>query len=143
MSREVHVRNCEGVGVRFPCATRFLIFGASKDRLGELRRPLQDYLNGLRLRLHPTKCQVTPTRSGVSFLGWQVFPDHRRLRRATGVRFQRRLRALQQDYARGRISLEGVRAPVMSWIGHLRHGDTWGLRNKLLSRVSFAPAPPP
>jgi len=125
--------------VRF--ADDFLIFGQSKARLGELRRPLQDYLNGLRLRLHPTKCQVTPTRTGVSFLGWQVYPDHRRLRRATGVRFQRRLRALQQDYGEGGISLEGVRASVLSWIGHLKQGDTWGLRRKLLSRVNFNAVP--
>lgn len=104
---------------------------------------MQSYLNHLRLRLHPHKCQVMPTRCGVEFLGWLVYPDHRRLRRSTGVRFQRRLRSLQEDYSSGLVSLDEVRASVMSWIGHLKHGDPWGLRRKLLASVPFVRTVPP
>lgn len=120
----------------------FLIFKESKEELREMRQTLQKYLNGLRLCLHPRKCQVAPTRAGVDFLGWLVFPDHRLIRRTTGVRFQRRLRSLQDEYAQGLISLTMVRSSLMSWLGHLKHGDTWGFKKKLLSRVSFSPATP-
>lgn len=119
--------------VRF--ADDFLVFSDDKERLHGLMPRIQGYLNGLRLRLHPRKCHVMPVRSGVDFLGWLVYNDHRRLRRATGVRFQRRLRALRAGYAEGELTMDEVKASVMSYIGHLKHGDTWGLRSKLLRAV--------
>ena len=121
--------------IRF--ADDFLVFSDDRRYLHSLVPALQEYLNGLRLRIHPRKCQVVPTRTGVEFLGWHVFADHRRVRRATGVRFQRRLRALQAAYWGGEVELPEVRASVMSWIGHLKHGDTWGLRKKLLMGSAF------
>ncbi len=124
--------------VRF--ADDFAIFAERREALRSLLPELQDYLDGLRLRLHPAKCHIVPVRDGVPFLGWQVFPDHRRLRRRTGVRFQRKLRELTRGHATGRIPLDRVRASVMSWIGHLKHGDTHGLRRKLLGAAVFRPA---
>jgi len=123
--------------VRF--ADDFVIFAERRETLSGLLPRLRDYLDGLRLRLHPTKCHVLPVRDGVPFLGWQVFRDHRRLRRRTGVRFQRKLRELTRGHAAGRIPLDRVRASVMSWIGHLKHGDTHGLRTKLLGAAVFRP----
>jgi hypothetical protein len=98
---------------------------------------IRRFLAGFRLSLHPRKCVVVPVRAGVPFLGWRVFPDHRLLRRSTGVRFQRRLKELTSDYAAGRIGLEAVKASLASWIGHLKHGDTWGLRRRLLEAAVF------
>jgi retron-type reverse transcriptase len=115
----------------------FVLFGESREELRDMLHSVQEHLNGVRLRLHPTKCHIMPVRCGVPFLGWQVYADHRRLRRRTGVRFQRKLVELQQEYAQGRILLDRVRASVMSWIGHLRHGDTWRLRRKLLGAAVF------
>jgi retron-type reverse transcriptase len=124
-----------GAYLRF--ADDFVLFGETSDKLRRLLKPLEEHLNGLRLRLHPTKCHIVPVRCGIPFLGWQVFPDHRRLRRRTGVRFQRALRTLTSQHREGLIDLKRVRASVMSWIGHLKHGDTYGLRRKLLARAVF------
>lgn len=109
----------------------FLLFADDKAFLHGVLPCLQAYLDDLRLRLHPRKCQVLPVRCGVVFLGWQVFSDHRRLRRSTGVRIQRRLRRLAGEYRAGAKTLAEVRASVMSTVGHLQHGDTWGLRRAL------------
>ncbi|MDW7681520.1 MAG: reverse transcriptase/maturase family protein [bacterium] len=115
----------------------FLLFADDKDFFRRKQRLLQEYLNCLRLNLHARKRQIYQVKCGVPFLGWQVFPGYRRLRRSTGVRIQRRLRILQQSYATGDKSLNDIRSSVMSWIGHLRHGDTWGLRRKLLGSCVF------
>jgi hypothetical protein len=125
---------CRGY-VRF--VDDFLIFGREKKTLHQMIDTVQAYLDTLRLKIHPNKCQVMPTRYGVEFLGWRVFPDYRRLRRTTGVRFQRRLRVLREEYASGIKSQKEVKNSIMSWIGHLAHGDTWGLRNKLLGETCF------
>ena len=120
-------------------ADDFLVFGDDKRWLAELPGRMQQYLDGLRLLLHPRKRQVVPVRCGVPFLGWQVFPDHRRLRRSTGMRIQRRLRELARAQRAGRVKMDGVRASMMSWIGHLKHGDTWGLRRRLFAGAVFGP----
>jgi RNA-directed DNA polymerase len=121
--------------VRF--ADDLLVFGDDKRALHGVLARVRERLVPLRLHLHERKCVVLPVSAGVSFLGWRLFPDHRRLRRATGVRFQRRLKQLTTAYARGAITLEHVRAPLASWIGHLQHGDTWGLRRRLLREAGF------
>jgi hypothetical protein len=131
-------RTLPGIGGYVRFADDFLLFAQDAAPLHDALAAARDYLHGLRLTLHPRKCQVLPVRCGVPFLGWQVFPDHRRLHRATGVRIQRGLRRLQADYSAGLIELPRVRASVMSWLGHLRHGDTWGLRRALLEACPFS-----
>lgn len=126
-----------GAYVRF--ADDFLVFGDDKGRLSGLAAKMEEYLDSLRLCMHPDKCQVMPVRCGVPFLGWQVYPEHRRLRRATGIRIERRLRELARERRAGRIGFDLVKASVMSWIGHLKHGDTWGLRRRLFAAVVFGP----
>lgn len=118
----------------------FLVFGNQRSVLHERLDQIRQYLCRLRLQLHPKKCQMVPTRCGVEFLGWRIFPDHRRLRRSTGVRFQRKLRSLQVEYSAGRLDWDRVNASLQSWIGHLKLGDTWGLRRKLLGAARFVKA---
>jgi hypothetical protein len=121
-------------------ADDFLIFGDSPAELRGLLGRIGEHLATLRLCPHPRKCHVMPVRCGVPFLGWQVYPDHRRLRRTTGVRIQRRLRELVEEHRAGRIGWDRVRASVTSWFGHLKHGDTWGLRRRLFAAAPFGPA---
>lgn len=116
----------------------FLLFADYAATLQAAVAGLQGYFDTLRLKLHPTKCQIMPTRCGVPFLGWTVFPDHRRLRRATGIRIQRRLGYLAEAIACGQYCEKTVRGSLASYEGHLRHGDTSGLREKLFSHPAFS-----
>lgn len=110
-----------------------LLFAADKRQLHAWRAEVIGFLAGLRLRLHEPQAAVFPVQTGIPFLGWRVYPDHRRLRRRNGVAFQRRLATLRLDFAAGRISFDQMQASVQSWIAHAAHGDTWGLRRALLS----------
>ena len=78
---------------------------------------------------------VFPVTTGIPFLGWRVYPDHRRLKRRNGVAFQRRFARLLREAAAGRVTWEEVDAAVQGWIAHAAHGDTWGLRRAILSGV--------
>jgi RNA-directed DNA polymerase len=133
----------KGRGAYLRFADDFLLFGDDKRALAAWLPRIRRFLAGFRLSLHPRKCVVLPVRAGVPFLGWRVFPDHRLLRRSTGVRFQRRLKELTSEAAAGTIRLEDVKASIASWIGHLKHGDTWGLRRRLLEAAVFRPGGAP
>jgi RNA-directed DNA polymerase len=112
-----------------------LLFGDDKDELQAWRQAVIEQLAGLRLTVHENRAQVRPVHTGVPFLGFQVFPDHRRLKRRKGVHAQRRFRAFVRRYRAGEMKSERIKASVVGWINHVRYGDTWGLRNSILERV--------
>jgi hypothetical protein len=103
--------------------------------LGELRAFCAERL---RLHLHDGKCQVYPTASGVPFLGFRHLGTHRRLKRPSVVRFQRRLRAMRRAYTAGQISRAKVGERIQSWCAHAAHGDTYRLRARLLRGATFS-----
>jgi retron-type reverse transcriptase len=126
-----------GVGGYVRYCDDFLVFSDDKALLADVSRQAASFLGSLRLRIHPTKNVVFPVRAGVPFLGYRVFPTHRLLARANVWAFRRRLRAMQQQYARHQIGPEQVRQRVMSWIGHARQADTHRLRERLLLEHPF------
>jgi hypothetical protein len=71
----------------------------------------------------------------VPFLGFQVYPDHRRLKRRNAIQARRRLRALRDAFARGEVDRKRVHAGVLGWVNHARYGDTWGLRQAVLTDI--------
>lgn len=72
----------------------------------------------LALDLHPDKVHVQTLASGVDFLGWVHFPDHRVIRPATRRRMERNLAGTDDPAVR------------KSYSGLLRHGNTWKLRER-------------
>ena len=116
----------------------FVILSDDKGDLWEVLATISDYLSTtLRLRVHPVKQWVLPVTTGADFLGFRVYPTHRRLRRRSGVRFQRCLRTLQKAYGRGAIDSQHIRQRIAAWIGHARHADTYRLRVSLLGAATF------
>ena len=114
-----------------------LLFSDCLQTLDCWRLEVIDYMASLRLTIHEGSAQPRPCRCGVPFLGFQVYPDHRRLKRRNAVLARRRLRQLSRDYAVGQIDLDRVDASVQGWINHARYGDTWGLRQSILSDIEW------
>ncbi|MEK7136795.1 MAG: reverse transcriptase/maturase family protein [Patescibacteria group bacterium] len=75
----------------------------------------------LRLSLHPGKIRVKTVASGVDFLGWVHFPDHRVLRTATKKRMFRKLRENPNNES------------VASYLGLLKHGNTHKVQQSMPS----------
>jgi len=117
-----------------------LLFAADKPTLHHWQREIERFLQDLRLIIHPHKSRIYPTHCGIPFLGFVVFPDHRRLKQANGVAFGRRFRRQVQAYAAGRLPGERLEAGLRGWIAHAAHGDTYRLRASLVSRVTI-PSP--
>jgi len=112
----------------------FLLFSNKRRELWEWKGATRDFLARQRLTLHERRSTVYPSTNGIPFLGFQVFPTHRRLKRRNGVAFARRLRCMFDALARGEISHEEVGQRVQGWVAHAVHGDTYGLRRSLLSQ---------
>jgi len=98
-------------------ADDFLILSEDRAHLLRLLPILKAYLHDeLSLALHPGKISLRTVSSGIDFLGWVHFPDHRVIRTNTK---KRALRATLHN--------------VTSYLGLLSHGNTYKLRHRLLS----------
>jgi RNA-directed DNA polymerase len=118
----------------------FLLLADDKPTLHHWRQEIETFLISLRLKLHARKTTVYPVTSGIPFLGFRVYPTHRRLQRSNGLRFQRRLRKLLARYQAGSISLAEMNASVQGWVAHAAHGDTYRLRQCILEQAVIPPA---
>lgn len=115
----------------------FLIFSDDKAWLHDLLDKSRERLAPLRLLLHPRKCRLYPVSEGIPFLGFRVFPRHRRLPADSVTRAGRRLRRLAARYHAGEVGTKEVRQSVHAWIAHASHGDTTGLRRTMLRAIPF------
>lgn len=98
-------------------ADDFVIFSEDRDVLAEMIPKIDGFLGEhLLLALHPDKVFIKTLASGVDFLGWVHFPDHRVLRGSTRRRMFTRLNA-NTSWAR-----------LYSYLGLLKHGNTRKIR---------------
>ncbi len=102
-------------------ADDFVIFSQNKDYLEKLIHQVENFLvTRLMLMLHPNKVSIETINSGIDYLGWVHFPDHRVLRTVTKKRMLKRLQNNSEP------------ATMASYLGLLSHGNTKKLQNEVL-----------
>jgi RNA-directed DNA polymerase len=116
----------------------FALFSDDRATLVSARQAIEAYLESIRLRIHPIKSQLSETRIGVSFLGFRVLPDRIRVRNDNLRRGRRRLKLQHQAYEVGHITLTQLNQSLQSWEAHLKHGDTYRLRQRIFDELSFS-----
>lgn len=109
------------------------LFSDSKRALWRWRQAIVTYLATLRLTVHP-QAQVAPVQHGIPWLGFLVYPTHRRVKARNVQHFRRRLRERWQAYCAGHISFASFDTSVQGWINHVRYADTWHLRQVVLGQ---------
>lgn len=115
----------------------FALFSDDHLFLQDARLNLENYLVKLRLKIHPIKSQLFETKHGASFLGFRIFPDNIKVRNQNLTRARKRLKQLQKDYAQGNIDIQDIKQSLNSWEAHLKHGDTWQLRQQIFNSLVF------
>ncbi len=102
-------------------ADDFVILSSDRPWLEAQILPIEHFLREkLRLTLHPDKLFIKTLASGVDFLGWVHFPDHRVLRTATKRRMLARLHA------------KSATETIASYRGLLGHGNAYKIMRSAL-----------
>lgn len=100
----------------------FVVFLENKKLLENLVPFIKDFLwNKLKLVLHPDKILIKTLVSGIDFLGWVHFPNHRVLRTITKRRMIKRIKE------------NSTKETISSYFGLLGHGNTWKLRQGIIN----------
>ncbi|MCX6722785.1 MAG: RNA-directed DNA polymerase [Candidatus Staskawiczbacteria bacterium] len=101
-------------------ADDFVFLSDNKKYLENIIKPISDFLQKeLKLTLHPDKVFIKTLSSGVDFLGWVNFADHRVLREKTKKRMLKRIK--------NNKSAETMN----SYLGLLKHGNSYKILNKI------------
>jgi retron-type reverse transcriptase len=127
------LRCCKQRGAYLRYVDDFLLFSDRKRQLWDWKDAVRDFLADRRLALHERESTVYPVTTGIPFLGFRIYPTHRRLKRRNGVAFARRFQKWRQAIADGEMSVEELHRRVQGWVAHAAHGDTRGLRRSLLA----------
>jgi RNA-directed DNA polymerase len=107
-------------------ADDFVTMSRDKKELEQLIPRMAEFLEGrLHLRLHPNKVFIRTLASGVDFLGWVHFPNHRVLRGVTRKRLFKR------------VGTHPTNETLQSYLGLIGHGDTHELKERLLNWYGF------
>jgi len=114
-----------------------LLFSNDKTQLWNWRQEIIQRLAGLRLTIHARAAQVQPVGVGVPWLGFVVYPTHRRLKRRNVLGYRRRLAELERRFREGNVRLQDLSSSIRGWVNHVRYGDTWGLRGTVLAAVTL------
>jgi hypothetical protein len=102
-------------------ADDFAILSNDRNHLTSMVRYIALFLRErLKLELHPEKVSIKTFASGVDFLGWVHFPDHRVLRTSTKRRTIRNCTGKEMD-----------NPSIQSYLGLLKHGNAHGLQQML------------
>lgn len=101
-------------------ADDFVLISMNKNWLEQQVPLIKDFFwQKLKLTLHPQKISIKTIASGVDYLGWVNFPDHKILRTSTKRRLTKRIKE------------NPVPETIASYLGLLKHGNTHKLRKKL------------
>ncbi len=94
-------------------ADDFVILHENKLQLEKIIPKISEFLETkLKLSLHPNKVFIKTLTSGVDFLGWVNFSEHRVLRTSTKRRMMKKLKKNPKPKS------------IASYLGLLSHGDT-------------------
>jgi RNA-directed DNA polymerase len=127
------------------------LFSDRKRELWAWKSAIVERIEALRLTIHEEAAQVQPVTAGIPWLGFIIYPTHRRVKGRKVVQATRRLGERFDAWQAGRISFAEFDARVRGWINHVRYADTWRLREHVLRRFAWGPptfpsstsAPPP
>lgn len=99
----------------------FIVLSRSRSYLENILPYMREFLGQkLKLVMHPDKISIKTIASGVDFLGWVHFPDHRVLRTTTKKRMFKNIKAK-----------DGKKETVQSYLGLLKHGNARKLANSI------------
>jgi retron-type reverse transcriptase len=116
----------------------FIIIHHDKKYLQNVKNKIEAFLdNRLHLQFNHKLTLIDKAANGIEFVGYIVYVDHVKIKKASIKRMKKRLRVLQVMYREGRISLPEIRQRIQSWLGHCCHADAKKITEKILANAIF------
>ena len=117
----------------------FVLIHEDKEYLKYCLKEIVKILDELDLKLNP-KTQILPLKNGADYLGWHFYLTESgkvimKLRKRSKDNMTRKVKLFRDLYDNDLIKATKVKQSVTSWEGHASHGNTYNLRNHILSPI--------
>ncbi|KGK88052.1 reverse transcriptase domain-containing protein [Clostridium sp. HMP27] len=108
-----------------------VILSEDKKLLQEYKSIIEEFLN-TKLNLHlNNKTAIRPISLGVEFVGFRIWPTHIKMRKSTSLKMKRRLKYVKKQYEQNKLPFEKVNATVQSYMGIMKHCNSFCLQKKI------------
>lgn len=98
----------------------FVIMHQDKQYLRELLTKIRQFLaNKLALTLN-SKTQIFPSRHGLDFCGYYIWPTHILPRKRNVKKARRMFKALKEKYTRKKVDLFYIKPRLASFLGYMK-----------------------
>jgi retron-type reverse transcriptase len=116
----------------------FIIIHHNKRHLQHLKEEIRGLLeNRLHLELNPKGTMINKSGNGIEFVGYRVYVDRVKIKKASIKRIKKRLTVMQAMYRKRTMSLGEITQRIRSWLGHCCHADARMLAKNVLSGTVF------
>ena len=78
------------------------------------------------------KSRYYPSKMGVNFCGYRIFETHRLIKQRSKNSIKKKIK----KYNDGKIDEKSFQLSLNSWLGHVRHANSYNLVNKYLSKIN-------
>lgn len=111
-----------------------IILDNDKNRLHMLRERIECFINN-ELKLHlNNKTAIRPVDLGIDFVGFQMWATHRFLKKKSALKIKRDFTRMKIAYANNKIDLDDIKPSVQSYLGIMKHANTYNMRKGIFKR---------
>ncbi len=114
----------------------FVILHRNKKRLEYFRKHIVEFLNEIKLKLHPNKSDIIPLQKGITFLGYRIFYNYKLLRKRNRDHFTNKLEKYIKFYKEDILSDKDLINRLEGWFGYAQWANTYSFRKRIVERVA-------
>lgn len=108
-----------------------VVLSNDKKQIREWHRLLEKFANEeMKMELND-KTSIRPIAQGIEFCGFRLWGTHVKIRKSTALKMKRNLKGVMKRYSEGKITLEHANQVVSSYLGLLKHSDSYALRTEI------------
>lgn len=118
-----------------------IILHNDKKKLHEYKKLIQAFLEeNLKLNLNK-KTAIRPISLGIEFVGYRLWSTHIKIRKSTSLKMKRRLKYVKDQYNKNQISFDKVNSTVQSYMGIMKHCNSYNMQTKIFDSFILHPHP--
>ena len=115
----------------------FILLANTKKECIVLKNKIKFYLEQyLKLKLNE-KSKYYPSKMGVDFCGYRIFPTHKLLRNNSKKKIKKKVKIWNEQYKKHNLNFTYVLQSINSWLGHISHCNSYTLKKKILNSCDF------
>jgi len=109
----------------------------SKDKCINVMNKIKIFLKDrLHLELN-YKSRYFPSNVGLNFCGYRIFETHLLVRNRSKKMIRNKIKYWNKMNELNKLDLLSIKLSLNSWLGHVRHADSYNLVNRYLNRIDI------